>query len=232
MTRNQTITYLALITFFVSTFASCGSSSPQPKDGQDTDEEFDLVGSIVGDVEPEEIEEEEEALSEDYTGPTALTVNLKVVNDKNPKGSFRLLDAAGKAIIENGKLGEPNELNQGTYTVEFKSPLVHGDPTFVVEDVQVAGKKMEITEVFPAGQITLHSFRGKNQGRCVPVTFSVKSETLEKDLPGKAKTCKPVILEAGSYELLFDISKKKVQPVKMQVNAEQVSTAPVKLEGK
>jgi hypothetical protein len=64
------------------------------------------------------------------------------------------------------------------------------------------------------------------------VTFSVKSETLGKELPGKGKTCQPVILQTGSYEILLDISKKKVQPVAAKVNAEQVATAPVKLEGK
>jgi hypothetical protein len=94
----------------------------------------------------------------------------------------------------------------------------------------VEGKEMTVDETFPAGQITLHTYRKNPSEKCKAVSFSVKLVTEERDLPGKGKTCKPIILEAGSYEVLFDISKKKVQPVKMQINSGQVSTASIKLE--
>ncbi len=227
---TKAIMPVTLTVFFLLgvAFSACGASQPQPEaedDGQD------LISSIVGNVDTEgHVDDDGDPVGEAYQGPTALTINLKVVNDKNPKGSFRLLNSDGSAIIEKGKLGEVTELSQGVYTIEFKSPLVFGDTTYVVEDVEVAGKKMELTKVFPAGQITLHTYKGSNTNRCVPVAFEVKSKTEEKNLPGKGKTCQPLVLNAGTYEVLLNISKKKVQPVALQVNAEQVSSAKVKLD--
>ncbi len=232
MKNKNTIVSVVSMGIVVILIAACGSSQPPPPTNQDTDEEdFDLVGSIVGDVEPEELDEEGDEIGQGYTGPTSLTVNLKIVNDKNPEGSFKLTAADGTVITENGKVGEVTELNQGTYSIEFKSPAVFGEATYVVEEIEVAGKKMTVNEVFPAGQITLHTYRGRKPNKCVPTTFSVKSKTEEgKTLPGKGKTCEPLVLRAGAYEVLLDISKKKVQPVEMHINSEQVSTAQVKLE--
>ncbi|MCP4679988.1 MAG: hypothetical protein GY854_31750 [Deltaproteobacteria bacterium] len=209
---------------------SCGGSQADP--GHADDEDY--LASIVGEVDAGAEPDEEDAPGEKaYTGSTELTVNLRVVNDKNKKGSFKVLDAEGKVVVEKGKLGESFEIEQGAYTIEFKSRLVFGDPVYRVEDVAVEGKEMTLDETFPAGQLTLHTYRKNPKGKCKAVSFSVKSEKFEsegKELPGKGKTCKPIILEAGSYELLLNISKKKVQPVKIQVNHEQVSSAAVKLE--
>ncbi|MCP4600995.1 MAG: hypothetical protein GY847_10800 [Proteobacteria bacterium] len=226
MSNTNFIAILVLGMLFTLTISACGSSQ---SGAEDQEEDIDLIGSIVGEVEIEEIDTEESGEAA-YTGPTSLTVNLKVINKKNPKGSYRLLKADGTVVVEKGKLGEAIELNQEVYSVEFTSPLVFSNPTYTVNEVEVAGKEMTLDEVFPAGQITLHTYRGKQQNRCVPVAFTVKSETLEKDLPGKGKTCKPIILEAGTYEVLLNISKKKVQPVSMRVNSEQVSSAQIKLE--
>lgn len=207
---------------------TCGGSQEGPKSA---DDEEDLVTSLIGEVDESEFEEDkEEPAEEAYAGPTTITVNLKVINDKNPEGSFKLLDADEKVVVEEGKLGESFELKQGVYSLEFKSPLVFGDPVYHVKDVTVEGKEMSVDKTFPAGQITLHTYRKNPGDKCKAVPFSVKFETEDKDLPGKGKTCKPITLEIGSYELLLDISKKKVQPVKIQVSAEQVSTASVKLE--
>jgi len=209
---------------------SCGGSQADPGNADDED----YLASIVGDVDAgAELEEEAAPGEKAYTGSTELTVNLRVVNDKNKKGSFKVIDAEGKVVVEKGKLGEPFEIDQGVYTIEFKSALVFGDPVYRVEDVAVEGKEMTLDETFPAGQLTLHTYRKNPKGKCKAVSFTVKSEKFEtegKKLPGKGRTCKPIVLEAGSYELLLDISKKKVQPVKIQVNPEQVSSAAVKLE--
>ncbi|MCP4678217.1 MAG: hypothetical protein GY854_22430 [Deltaproteobacteria bacterium] len=231
MVHKKAIVSVVFIVLVAVWMTACGSSQPPPPNQDTGEEDFDLVGSIVGDVEPEEIDEEGDEVGEGYTGPTSLTVNLKIVNDKNPEGTFKLTAADGSVITENGKVGEVTELNQGVYSIEFKSPVVFGEATHVVEDVQVAGKKMTVSEVFPAGQITLHTYRGKKPDKCVPTSFSVKSKAEDgKMLPGKGKTCEPLVLRAGAYEVLLDISKKKVQPVEMLLNSEEVRSAQVKLE--
>jgi hypothetical protein len=207
-----------------------GAPEPAPQTPADQEEDVDLIGSIVGDVEVDPEDLEDDTPDADYTGPTKLTLNLKVVNNLNPEGSYKLTDTTGQVIIDAGKFGEEVELNQGLYSAEFTSPAVHGEFVYKKE-IEVAGKESKLTETMPVGQVTLHTYKGKNpKARCQPVSFSVKSETLGKELPGKGKTCEPLIVEAGSYEVLLDISKKKVQPVKMQINAESVTTAPVKLE--
>ena len=91
-------------------------------------------------------------------------------------------------------------------------------------------EKMTLDEIFPAGQITLNTYRGKNVKRCVATSFTVHSKTKEKDVPGKGKTCKPLILETGHYEIQLVLSKKNYQPVEMRINREQVQTSNVKLE--
>lgn len=231
MQIRREIPMLGLCALFALAASACGGSDATPQN--QADEDVDLIGSIVGEVEVEEEDlEEAEDDGEVYTGPTKLTLHLKVVNETDPDGSYSLTDTTGTKVIENGKLGQEVEINQGLYTVEFKTPKVFGEPVYSTE-IEVAGKKQEIKEVFPAGQLTLHTYKGKNQnGPCKAVTFSVQDVGGNEpvDVPGKGKTCEPVILESGSYEFLLDISKKKVQPVKAMVNAEQVSTAPVKLE--
>jgi hypothetical protein len=235
MTKKQTFLFKTLTLLMGVLAIACGGApAPAPETAED-DEDFDLVGSIVGEV---EIAEEEDLddngeTAEEYSGPTQLTVNLKVVNEKNPEGSsYRLLDASGKALIENGSVGAETVLNQGNYSIEFKSSKVFGDRTYLVEDVEVIGKKLSIDSVFPAGQITLHSFRGKKEKRCVPTKFTVQMLVEEKQvkLPGKGQTCEPLILETGTYEVLLSISRKKVQPVKLQINSGQVASAKVKLD--
>lgn len=219
------ITIVALLAL-----SSCGGSKKDANEAKE--EDVDVIGDLVEGVELDEseMEEEETPVEEQYTGPTKVTINLKVVDEKNPKGAtFKLIDTTGAAIIENGKLGEPIELNQALYTAEFTTDKVFGEPVYK-EEIEVAGKEQTVDAVFPAGKITLHTFKGNNQGRCVPTKFTVKSETLDKDLPGKGTTCNPLFLEAGSYELELQLSKKKVQPVKLQVNSEQMSSAKVKLE--
>jgi hypothetical protein len=232
MRHTREIPMFGVCTLFSLAVAACGGSTPPPED-QKGDEDVDVIGSIVGDVEvdPEDMEEMEDE-GEVYTGPTKLTVNLKVVTELNPEGSFSLMDTTGTKVVENGVFGQEYEVNQGLYSAEFKTPAVFSEPVYTVE-IEVAGKKQEVKEVFPAGQLTLHTYKGKNpKSACKTVTFSVQNVGGDKpvDLPGKGKTCEPVILETGSYEILLDISKKKVQPVKAMVNAEQIGTAPVKLE--
>ena len=230
MFKNRLTVIIVLAAFVVLISIGCGGSQETPETADDVTED-DIYDSIVGDVDESELEIEDDEPEEDaYTGPTQLTVNLKVINEKNPEGSFKLLDASGRAVLENGKLGEPMEVLQGEYEIEFKSPLVFGEPVFSVKNVDVTGEKMEISEVFPAGQITLHTYKKRPNEKCKSVPFSVKFETGDKELPGKGKTCKPIVLEIGSYELLLDVSKKVVQPVKIQVTKEQVSTASVQLE--
>jgi hypothetical protein len=231
MPSKPELAILALVAVSALIFTACGPEPP-PKDAED--EDVDLIGSIVGEVEVEE--EDLEAVEEPdevYTGPTKATINLRVVNETNPEGSYTLTDTTGAKIIENGEFGKEIEINQGLYQAAFKSPLVLGDPVYETE-IEVAGRKQEIKEVFPAGQLTLHTYKKDPKGPCKAVTFSVRNTSGNEpvDVPGKGKTCKPVILQTGSYEILLDISKKKVQPVAAKVNAEQVATAPVKLEKK
>jgi len=232
-TTRETLTP-AICALFALASAACGGSAPPPQDQQGGSEDIDVIGSIVGDVEvdPADLEDEEDETGEIYTGPTKLTLHLKVVTETDPEGSYTLTSTTGAKVVENGQFGQEIEINQGIYTATFKTPLVFGSPVYETE-IEVAGKKQELKEVFPAGQLTLHTYSGNNaNGPCKAVTFSVHDVggTDPIEVPGKGKTCQPVILETGSYEILLDISKKKVQPVKAMVNAEQIARAPVKLE--
>jgi hypothetical protein len=107
---------------------------------------------------------------------------------------------------------------------------VFGDPVYISDVVDVAGEKMAVDQIFPAGQITLHTFAGKAEGRCVPTPFTVFDLENEKELTGKGKTCAPLVVETGHYEVRLAVGKNKVQPVEMRINREQVQTSKVKLE--
>ncbi len=212
--------------------AACGGKAPPPEGaGAGEEEDVDVISSLVGDVEIDESDlEEADPGQEVYTGPTELTINLKVINEKNPEGSYTLKDTTGTAIVENGAFGEPVEVKQGLYTAEFHTPLVFAEPSYTVEELEVVGKEQTVDEVFPAGQITLHTYRGKNVKRCKAVEFSVFDKTDEVELEGEGETCEPLIIESGHYEVRLQISKKKYQPVEIRVNAEQVASSRVKLE--
>jgi hypothetical protein len=219
----------SLTALFALTHFSCGGSEAQSRTAEDDE---DYIEDIIGEVDEQaELQSETDDREEDaYKGSTKLTVNLRVVNSKNPRALFKLMRSDGKVIVDDGKLGKSFDVDQGVYTLEFKTPLVFNEPVYRVEEVRVAGKEMNVDESFPAGEITLDTYRGKQGSKCKSVTFSVRNETKEEDLPGKGKTCKPIILEAGSYELLLDISKNKVQPVQIKIDREQVSRASIELE--
>ncbi len=210
--------------------AACGGSTPEAQN--QGDEEVDVIGSIVGDVEvdPSTVETSAEQQGEAYTGPTTLTINLKVVDKKNPEGSYTLKDAEGTVIIENGALGVSQQVNQGAYTLEFRSPLVFGKPVYTVENVTVAGPQQTIDESFPAGRITLNTHKGATFKKCTPVAFTVVRKEGEEALEGTGKTCAPLIIQAGHYEIRLQLSKKKYQPVEVRVNKEQMSESPIQLE--
>jgi hypothetical protein len=193
----------------------------------------DPVAAALGDTVITPVVEDEPAATPTgaaYTGPTKVTINLKVVNDKNPKGTYRLLGSDGTALVQNGVFGQEIEINQGAYTIEYKTPLVFGDPIYLTDVVDIVGEKQQVDNVFPAGQITLHTFRGKAEGKCVPTQFTVYDLENAKELTGKGKTCSPLILETGHYEVRLSIGKNKIQPVEMRINREQVQTSKVQLE--
>jgi hypothetical protein len=219
--------------------AACGSSAPKPQTADDDEslasilcEQGEDCAALDGKAEGVTEETHKAApLVETYTGPTSLTINLKVVDRKNPEGSYRLLKADNTAVVENGKFGEAVEVPQGTYNIEFKTKVVFGEPTYTAEDIEVVGKQWKVDEIFPAGETLLHTYMKKKDGPCVKKVFTVKSETLNKELPGKGKTCEPLVLETGRYEVLLDMGKKAgktiVKPVSLMVNAEQKQTAPI-----
>jgi hypothetical protein len=207
---------------------ACGGKAPPPQ----TDD-VDPVEAMLGDTVVEPVVEDEgegAAGGSAYTGPTKVTINLRVVNEKNPKGTYRLLGSDGAALVENGVFGQEIEINQGQYTIEYKSPLVFGDPAYLTDVTDIVGERMTIDNIFPAGQITLHTFQGKAEGKCVPTPFTVHDLENAQDVPGKGKTCAPLILQTGHYEVRLAVGKNKVQPVEMRINREQVQTSKVQLE--
>jgi len=229
MTHWNETRFSAMLCLVAAISAACGSAPPPPP------ADVDPVEAMLGDTVITPVVEDEggtsgPAAGPAYTGPTKLTVNLRVVNEKNPKGTYRLLGSEGTALVENGVFGQEIEINQGSYTIEYKSPLVFGDPIYLTDVTEVVGEKMAIDNIFPAGQITLHTFQGKAEGKCVPVTFTVYDLENAKDLTGKGKTCAPLILETGHYEVRLNVGKNKIQPVEMRINREQVQTSKVQLE--
>jgi len=228
MTRWNALRLIAMIGFVAAISAACGGKGPPPT------ADVDPVEAMLGDTVIEPVVEDEPTDTAGggaaYTGPTKVTVNLRVVNDKNPKGSYRLLGSDGTALVENGVFGQEIELNQGAYTIEYKTPLVFGNPVYLTDVIDVVGEKMAIDNVFPAGQITLHTFRGKAEGKCVPIPFTVYDLENAKDVTGKGKTCAPLVLETGHYEVRLAVGKNKIQPVEMRINREQVQSSKVQLE--
>ena len=141
MYKERLFTTASAIIVLAWVASSCGGASTPPKSsGEEADGEY--LSDIVGDVEESEIQEAhtDQKVEQAYSGPTELTVELKVVNELNPEGSFKVIDADGNTVKESGALGEPFELAQGTYSIEYTSPLVFGKSTYLVEDVQVAGE--------------------------------------------------------------------------------------------
>jgi hypothetical protein len=227
MTHWNALRLFAILGLAAAISAACGGKAPPPQN------DVDPVEAMLGDTVIEPVVEDtsgDTAAGAAYTGPTKVTVNLRVVNDKNPKGSYRLLGSDGTALVENGVFGQEIEINQGSYTIEYKSPLVFGDPVYLTDVTEIVGEKMAIDNIFPAGQITLHTFQGKAEGKCVPVTFTVHDLENVKDLTGKGKTCAPLVLETGHYEVRLSVGKNKIQPVEMRINREQVQTSKVQLE--
>jgi hypothetical protein len=227
MTRSNTLVIIVLLGSVAALAAACGGKAPPPQD------DVDPVAAALGDTVLEPVTEDEVSAGDApaaYTGPTKATDNLRVVNEKNPKGTYRMLGSDGTAVVENGTFGQELELNQGQYTIEYKSPLVFGEPLYLTDVIDVAGQTQQIDSIFPAGQITLHTFRGKAEGKCVPVPFTVHYLENAKDLPGKGKTCAPLILQTGHYEVRLAVGKNKVQPVEMRINREQVQSSKVQLE--
>jgi hypothetical protein len=213
----------------VLSWAACGGSPPQANN--QGDEELDVIGSIVGDVEIDQsLEGSPAGQAAAYTGPTTLTINLKVVDKHNPEGSYTLKDAEGKVVIDKGGFGKAEQVNQGAYTVEFSTPLVFGKPLYTVENLTVAGPEQTVDEVFPAGRITLNTYRGATFKKCTAVPFTVVRKEGEVALEGTGKTCGPLVIQAGHYELRLQLTKKKYQPVEIRVNKEQMSESPIKLE--
>jgi len=218
-----------MIGFVAAISAACGGKAPPPTADVDPVEAM-LGDTVINPVVEDETTAAGTAAGPAYTGPTKVTINLRVVNEKNPKGTYRLLGSDGTALVENGVLGQEIEINQGSYTIEYKSPLVFGDPVYLTDVTEIVGEKMVVDNIFPAGQITLHTFQGKAEGKCVPVTFTVHDLENVKDLAGKGKTCAPLILETGHYEVRLSVGKNKIQPVEMRINREQVQTSKVQLE--
>ncbi|MDD5305896.1 MAG: hypothetical protein PHU25_01110 [Deltaproteobacteria bacterium] len=236
-----TFLFTAVIVPCALGLVACGSSAPKAQTAEDDGnlasilcEKGEDCSALEGKAEIKDEDTTKPApVEEAYTGPTKLTVNLKVVDHKNPEGSYRVLKADGTAALENGKFGETVEVPQGLYNIEFKTKAVFGEPTYTAEDIEVTGKEKKVDEIFPAGETLLHTYLNKKDGPCVKKSFTVKSETLNKELPGKGKTCEPVVLETGRYEILLDMGKKAgktvVKPVSIMVNAEQKQSAPVNL---
>jgi hypothetical protein len=213
----------------VLSLAACGGPAPDPQ-GQE-DAELDVIGSIIGEVEVDPAAAESPAeQAAAYTGPTTLTINLKVVDQRNPAGSYTLKDAEGKVVIDKGEFGKAQQVNQGAYTLEFSTPLVFGKPLYTVADLTVAGAEQTVDEVFPAGRITLNTYRGATFKKCTPLPFTVVRKEGEEAVPGTGKTCAPLVIQAGHYEVRLQLNKKKYQPVEIRVNKEQMSESPIKIE--
>ena len=230
MNTRSALRLVALGLLVTAMSTACGGAK---KNAPKQTDDVDPIAAALGGVDVQPVTDEAPAAAPtapSYTGPTKVTVNLRVVNDKNPKGSYRMLDMNGTAVIENGTLGETVDVKQGSYTFEFKSPLVFGDGAYLSDTVVVAGETMTVDQIYPAGQITLHTFQGKNEARCVPVPFTVFDLENQKELAGKGKTCEPLIVETGHYEVRLAVGKNTTQPVEMRINREQVQSSSVKLE--
>ncbi len=176
-------------------------------------DDVDPVAHLVGDVEPEHIEDDtEEQPSDTVATPTssgegdaiegsegAFLPTLFVLNEI-VKGTYKVVtaDESSTVVKENLITGEEVRLPPGTYDIAFTSDKVAGALPLTLRGVEIPmGRRIKRDVKYKVGKITLVT-----GARCAKSAMKIKQKGATDWLPGKFFTCKEIILPSGEYEAL------------------------------
>lgn len=214
---------LLLITIFVAGLAlGCGGGQKKTMKDRILEEEDDgtsLVDSIVGDVDPDPIEEDApeqpteqaadaatESSGEAIPGHEGAFIGIVKVNGNPVEATFTVKTATNnpEVVKEGIKSGSEVRLAPGMYDFQITTEAVVSEEDFVLRDVEIPGGQRVKRDIkIPAGQITLTT-----GARCAKRPIRIKRKGATTWIQGKFTTCKAIILMAGEYEAEMGAGKK------------------------
>jgi hypothetical protein len=205
----------------VGLLLGCGGGQKKTMKDRMLEEEDDgtsLVDSLVGDVEPEPIEEEEteqptevaegpsEGAASDVPAHEGAFVGVVKVNGNPVEATFTIKTATNnpETIKEGVKSGEEVRLSPGMYDFQITTDAVISEEDFVLRDVEIpGGQRIKRDVKIPAGQITLTT-----GARCAKRPIRIKRKGATTWIKGKFSTCKALTLMAGEYEAEMGAGKR------------------------
>lgn len=193
--------------------AACGGSrgkTMKERMLEEDDFEGSLVDSIVGDVDPVDVAEEEPeqpaevpetstAADKDVIDGTGGAFLARVIaQGKEVDATFRVLTAtaAPEVVMEGVRAGTEIRLEPGLYDIVFTTTAIAGSPQATLRGVEIeAGRRTRREVKYRVGQITLVT-----GARCKKSQIQIRAKGATDWIPGKYFTCEPILLEAGEYE--------------------------------
>ena len=209
-----------------------GCGGPQEKTLKDRvleedDDGASLVDSLVGDVDPveeEDTDEEQPAEVADtpdvpdediIEGPQGAFLPTVLVQNEEVDATFtvKTAEASPEIVVEDAAAGSEVRLDPGLCHIEFETDAVAGSPTLTLRDVEIpSGRRIRREVKYKVGQITLVT-----GGRCVKKPIRIRPTGATDWLPGKFKTCVPIVLQAGNYEAQMGAGKRGIPISGIQV---------------
>ncbi|MFO8073968.1 MAG: hypothetical protein R6V85_19065 [Polyangia bacterium] len=177
---------------------------------EEEDEGGDLVDNLIGDVQPVEMEEEEEQPAEEPSekpgvpeediieGTQGALLAKIVVQGEEVDGTLTIKTAEANPVVveENVPAGAEIRLDPGTYDVVVDTDAVSGNSQLTLRDLEIpSGRRIRREVKYKVGEIKLVTGR-----RCVKKPIRLKPKGATEWMDEKFKTCVPIILRAGEYE--------------------------------
>jgi hypothetical protein len=221
----------------------CGGSQDKTMKDRLLEEEDDgssVLDSIVGDVDADPIEDEQsekpsDAVAEAPTAPVgdviegnqgALVITMKTpFEDHKVTGYYNVKTATDDPDIVREKVptGEEIRLDPGVYDIELFTDDVVGYGSQQMQGVEIpSGRRISRPITLKVGELTLiNGVKG-----CRKAALKIKRKGATDWIPGKFKTCIPMLLPSGDYEAkmghvpisgikVYDGGKQKV-PIRKQ----------------
>jgi hypothetical protein len=209
---------VSIAVLFTIVGLGCGGGQDKTLKDRILEEEDDgssLVDAVVGDVAAEPIEEDEteqpsDAVGEAPTAPVgdtiegnqgALVITMKIpFEGKQVSGYYNVKTASESPEIVKEKVptGEEVRLDPGTYDIELFTDDVVGYGKQDMRDVEIPrGRRITRPITLKVGELTLINGAGKG---CRKAALKIKRKGATDWIPGKFKTCVPMLLPSGDYE--------------------------------
>ena len=212
-----TIVSIAALFGFVA-LGGGGSQDKSMKDRllEEEDDGTSVVDALVGDVDPVPIEEEQkerpsDELAEAPTAPVGdviegnqgaivITMSTPFEDKKEVDGWFTVKTATERPeiVMEKAPTGQDVLLDPGVYDIELHTDAVVGYTGQQMQGVEIPqGRRIKRPVKLKVGQLTLINGAGKG---CRKAALKIKRKGATDWIPGKFKTCVPMLLPAGDYE--------------------------------